>query len=84
MAQVTVKLFASLATYLPPGAQENAASLACEEEVTIAALLERLKVPKERCHLVLVNGIFVPPSQRQAKALADGDTLSVWPPVAGG
>jgi sulfur carrier protein ThiS len=33
---------------------------------------------------VLVNGIFVPPSQRQAKALSDGDTLAVWPPVAGG
>jgi len=33
---------------------------------------------------VLLNGIFVPPSQRESTAIAEGDVVSVWPPVAGG
>jgi molybdopterin converting factor small subunit len=33
---------------------------------------------------VLLNGIFVPPSRRPAAPLSDGDTIAIWPPVAGG
>jgi sulfur carrier protein ThiS len=38
----------------------------------------------EKCHLVLVNGIFVSPSARANTRIGEGDTLAVWPPVAGG
>ena len=34
-------------------------------------------------HLVLVNGVFLPPSQR-TRALEAGDELAIWPAVAGG
>ena len=84
MAQATVKLFASLGGYLPSGSHENAFSMALPDPPTIGGILASLKVPREQCHLVLVNGTFVPPSLRSDKRLHEGDTLAVWPPVAGG
>ena len=33
---------------------------------------------------VLINGVFVPPEQRGARVLVDGDVLAIWPPIAGG
>ncbi len=41
-------------------------------------------LPPEMAHLVLINGIFVAPSQRGLKRLAEDDHLAMWPPVAGG
>ena len=35
-------------------------------------------------HLVLVNGVYVPPEQRAERVLKDGDVLAIWPPIAGG
>jgi sulfur carrier protein ThiS len=85
MAQATVKLFASLSEYLPSNARENATEIAVPAEgTTIAETLAALKVPMEKCHLVLVNGIFVSPSARANTRIGEGDTLAVWPPVAGG
>ena len=85
MANATLKLFASLAEYLPPGARKNAIAITLPtEDATIAAALAELNVPKERCHLVLLNGIFVSPSERATCAVRDGDTIAAWPPVAGG
>ena len=84
MTEIKVKLYASLADYLPPGAKEHTAPLAVEDGTTIFAALSHFKVPEEKCHLVLLNGIFVPPSQRRKTVLSEGDTVAVWPPVAGG
>ena len=84
MAQVTVKLFASLGDYLPAGAKEHATALDLDGESSVWSVLDRLNVPRERCHLVLLNGIFVPPGKRGDTVLSDGDTVSAWPPVAGG
>jgi sulfur carrier protein ThiS len=84
MAQATVKLFASLSGYLPPGAKENTIKLTLSDSPTIGSALAQLNVPKEACHLVLLNGHFVSPSQRTSCAIDDGDTIAVWPPVAGG
>jgi sulfur carrier protein ThiS len=49
-----------------------------------AAIIARLGLPAEYCHLVLINGLFVPPGERATRALEDGDHLAIWPPVAGG
>ena len=85
MANATLKLYASLSEYLPPGAKENAIAITLPAgDATIAAALDTLNVPKERCHLVLLNGIFVSPSERATCAVQDGDTIAAWPPVAGG
>lgn len=84
MTKATIKLFASLGEHLPPGAKYNAVEVRLANGTTIGEALAELRVPEGLCHLVLLNGIFVPPSQRQTTAIAEGDVVSVWPPVAGG
>ncbi|MGB9149478.1 MAG: MoaD/ThiS family protein, partial [Burkholderiales bacterium] len=38
----------------------------------------------EWVHLVLLNGVYVYPPERQTTRLRDGDALAIWPPIAGG
>jgi sulfur carrier protein ThiS len=82
--KVTVKLYALLSRYLPPGARDNAWELEVAEGTTPAEVIRQLNVPPRDCHLVLVNGLFVPPSERQSRRLQEHDALAMWPPVAGG
>jgi sulfur carrier protein ThiS len=82
--QVTLKLFASLGTYLPDGAARNQADVTVAEGTTVRALLDTYNVPPEACHLVLLNGVFQAPGTRGRVTLSPGDAVAVWPPVAGG
>lgn len=81
---VTLKLYASLGVYLPAGHARNEARVSVPEGATILDLLDAHDVPREACHLVLLNGIFQPPGARQHALLKPGDQVAVWPPVAGG
>lgn len=80
---VTFKLYASLMDYLPAEARGHEVQLEVPPGTTPVHLLERYGVPLAEVQLVLVNGVFVPPSQRD-RPLQPGDTLAVWPAVAGG
>ena len=82
--RITVKLFASLDRYLPQGSTGNEARMDVEDDLALAALLTRLRVPGEHCHLVLVNGAFVEPRRRAGLLLHPDDEIAVWPQVAGG
>ena len=82
--RITVKLFALLSRYLPAGAKENAAEIDVADGATVQTVIRSLSLPDEYCHLVLVNGVFLPPSERERRKLAPGDAVAVWPPVAGG
>ena len=82
--KVTFKLFASLAKHLPQNAKRNEVQLEIKSGSGIKDLLDAHGVPKEQCHLVLVNGIYVPPGERDNYLLSESDSLAVWPPVAGG
>ncbi|MEO1205950.1 MAG: MoaD/ThiS family protein [Pseudomonadota bacterium] len=81
---VTLKLYASLGVYLPAGSKRNEAKVTAASGTTARALLDAYQVPPEACHLVLVNGVYQAPAQRSEATLSDGDSLAVWPPVAGG
>lgn len=81
---VTLKLYASLGSHLPPGAERNTTEVEAESGASIQSLLDSQNVPREACHLVLLNGIFQPRDRRTTSVLSDGDTVAVWPPVAGG
>ncbi len=83
--KVTFKLFAMLQDYLPPEAkQANALALELDEGANIQQVIERFGLPQKMCHLVLVDGSFVPPAERAVRVLKDGETLAIWPPIAGG
>ncbi|MEJ2622695.1 MAG: MoaD/ThiS family protein [Candidatus Thiodiazotropha sp.] len=84
MIQVEFKLFASLMSYLPAGAKDHTVMVAMPDGATVYDLMEKYQVPREQAHLVVCNGLFVPPSQRGSQSLQDGDSIALWPPVAGG
>lgn len=82
--KVNVKLFASLSKYLPAGTKGQETLLEAANDATPHQILTSLGVPLEQCHLVVINGFFVPPEARNSQTLNEGDALAVWPPVAGG
>ena len=82
--QITIKLFALLTSYLPAGTKGHEASIEVPEGATPAAVIERLGLPPKLTHLVLVNGVYVPPAERPQLRLRPGDALAIWPPIAGG
>jgi molybdopterin converting factor small subunit len=77
---VDVKLFATLRKYLPPEAKEKKVRLTLDEGRTVGDALDAAGVPRAEAHLLILNG----DSRSLDHPLRDGDTLSVFPPVAGG
>ncbi len=83
--KVTLKLYATLSDYLPTEARKtNALELELDAGTTPAQVIESQNLPLKLCHLVLIDGVFVPPALRAQRALANGETLAIWPPIAGG
>ena len=82
--RVTLKLFASLADYLPAGSMNNRVEFEAGEYDSVADVIERFSLPQKLVHLVLVNGVYLSPSERHSRRLEAGDQLAVWPPIAGG
>lgn len=82
--RIKLKLFALLSAYLPPGASRHQAELEVAEGATPGSVIRALNLPPGMSHLVLVNGVYVPPDERARTVLKDGDVVAVWPPVAGG
>lgn len=82
--KITFKLFATLSDYLPADAVRNQATLTLPENSSVGSVIAEYQLPEKLVHLVLVNGNFIAPSVRQQHILKDGDTLAIWPPVAGG
>jgi molybdopterin converting factor small subunit len=82
---ITFKLFAQLQDYLPAEARKtNAFRLEIPEGSSVAEVIERMQLPPRLVHLVLLDGVHLLPPERQVRVLRDGETLAIWPPVAGG
>ena len=86
--QVHVRLFASLRDRLPGDRRSHRGRGSFELAVgsSLQQLLERLAIEPRTAQMVLVNGEQVPrgAEERSALALAAGDVVSIFPPVAGG
>ncbi|HJV49564.1 MAG TPA: MoaD/ThiS family protein [Geothrix sp.] len=83
--RITLKLFAGLAVHLPAEARaQHRIELELEPSTTVQEVIRRQGLPEAQCAMVLVDGIWVGPSERPMRALAEGEVLAIWPPVAGG
>jgi sulfur carrier protein ThiS len=83
--KITFKLYASLTDYLPPAHRRgNQMPLDVAADATIATIIEPFALPMKMVHLVLINGVYVPPEERATRTLVEGDVLAIWPPIAGG
>lgn len=81
---ITFKLYATLTDYLPERTDKHSIQLDIPESTTPNQLIDRFNVPRAMAHLVLLNGIYMHPSERDSANLKNGDILAIWPPVAGG
>ena len=83
--KITFKLFATLTDYLPAQARHsNVIELEVAPNASISQIIEPFALPPKLVHLVLVNGTYVAPADRLTRTLNEGDTLAIWPPIAGG
>jgi molybdopterin synthase sulfur carrier subunit len=82
--QLTFKLYASLTELLPASAVDHAVSIEVADGTSAWDVIDQFRVPRKSAHLVLINGVYLEPEDRAKSTLRNGDTIAVWPPVAGG
>ena len=82
--QITFKLYASLSCYLPEGSERNIAVIDVPDDATANSVIDQFNVPTDLVHIVLLNGVYLQPEERSHPVFHAGDTLAIWPPVAGG
>ncbi len=78
---VQVLLYATLAAHAPTGRAGEAFLLDLDEETSVAGLIDRLGLPEQDVHLVIVNGRLV---HDRSVPLRSDDRIGLFPPVGGG
>lgn len=78
--RVEVRLFATLASYLPVGGRDGAAVVDVPDGTTLRELIQQLGFPPDLERVVLVNG----EEASADRPLQERDVVTVFPPLAGG
>jgi molybdopterin converting factor small subunit len=78
--RIEVRLFATLASYLPPSGGGGSAMIEVPQGSTVADVASRLGIPSGLQRIALVNGHDAGPDHR----LTAGDVVTLFPPLAGG
>lgn len=78
--KIEVRLFATLTAYLPDQSDGRSATLEVAEGSTVTDIIRSLGIPGDMPFVTMINGRDAAPGQ----FLADGDVLSLFPPLAGG
>lgn len=78
--RVEVRLFATLAPYLPQDASDGSALLDIAEDSTVADMAGALGIPVELSRIILVND----EEADEGRRLRPGDIVTLFPPLAGG
>ena len=83
--RIRVRLFASLRDHFPSD-DRGRGEVELNEGATLADLIERLEIPDPLAQMVLIDGLQQPKSreERARRTLEDGQTVSIFPPIAGG
>jgi molybdopterin converting factor small subunit len=79
--EVQLKLFATLRKKLPPGSKAGKISLTLADGPRILDVIHQMDIPDNLAQMVLLNG---EQTRECDQVRADGDSLSIFPPVAGG
>ena len=78
--KIEVRLFATLAAYLPDESDGRSGALEVADGSTVADAVRLLGIPDDMPFIAMIDG-------RDAaldRPLGDGDVLSLFPPLAGG
>lgn len=78
--KIEIALYASLSRYLPPGAEQRKAVIAAPDGATVRDIMTQLGIPQDHPNILLVNG----KQSHSDTVLKDGETLAIFPPLAGG
>lgn len=81
---VTVTFGGALIRFLPAGGKGNRQSVDVENGITLSALFEQFGMSGDERLLVILNGDVVKKSQYSGTTLAQGDALSLMPPIQAG
>ena len=81
---VTLKLFAGLNRLLKTTKSNLVDIVEIGPDSTVGGVIHEYGIEERLCHLVLLNGLFIPTGERATTCIKDGDVLSIWPPVGGG
>lgn len=82
--EITVKLFATLGKYLPPSARHNEVRMHIASGTSVSQLMRQLQLPQELTQVVMLNGSYIDPGDRDQTTLSPDDEFVVFPPIAGG
>jgi molybdopterin converting factor small subunit len=73
--ELEIRLFASLQKFMP-----NVEEVELDDNCTVLELLEKIGINSSEVAITLVNGRHAELEQR----LHDGETVAIFPPIAGG
>lgn len=82
--KVKVKLFAMLRDKLPADSNGEDTELEVNDGATAEQIILRLDIPPQLAHLVMIDGYHLLPDEIKTRGLKPGETLAIFPPVAGG
>ena len=78
--KIELRLYASLAAFLPETTGGNSLIMEVSNGTTIRDLLQELKVPETEIKVIFLNGIHA----KHGDILKEGDRVGVFPSVGGG
>ena len=78
--KIELRLYASLAAFMPEKKAGNPWMFEVSEGATVQDLVQQLKVPKKEIKVIFLNGIHA----SGGDILKEGDRVGIFPAVAGG
>ncbi|MBW2182067.1 MAG: MoaD/ThiS family protein [Deltaproteobacteria bacterium] len=78
--KIEIRLFASLARFMPDKSIKKPYTMEIQEGTTIIDVFKSMEVPEDAVKLIFLNGIHATGD----RVLKDGDQLGVFPPLGGG